>query len=86
MLNVGKPTADVPNQGWGLFIVSVVMVIVSGLFVSTRIVIRSARRMMGLDDWTIVLVSSATTLAALKAYAFTDIDLTHLPHHHRMLG
>ena len=56
MGNVGKATPDVPNQGWGLYIVSVVMVIISGLFVMARIAVRLSRNMMGWDDYMIILV------------------------------
>ena len=56
MGNVGKATAAVPNQGWGLYIVSVVMVIISGLFVMARIAVRLSRNMMGWDDYMIILV------------------------------
>ena len=59
MVNVGKGTATEPNIGWSLFIVSVVMVIISGLFVVVRIAIRLSRRMMGMDDYMIILVRAA---------------------------
>jgi sensor histidine kinase regulating citrate/malate metabolism len=56
MVNVGKGTDMVPDRGWSLYIVSVVMVIVSGLFVMVRLAIRLSRRMMGMDDYMIILV------------------------------
>ena len=56
MGNIGKATPGVPNQGWGLYIVSVVMVIISGLFVIVRIGVRVARNMMGYDDYLIIVV------------------------------
>ncbi len=56
MANVGKGGPNDPDQGWPLYIVSVVMVMVSGIFVLGRVGIRLARRMMGLDDYMIILV------------------------------
>ena len=60
MPNVGKGTEDVANQGWGLYIVSVVMVIISGLFVTSRVVIRHTRGMIGMDDWMSIIVRLPT--------------------------
>lgn len=56
MMNVGKGSPGQPDHGWSLFIVSVVMTIVSGLFVTLRIAIRLSRRIMGIDDYLILLV------------------------------
>ena len=83
MGNVGKATPDVPNQGWGLYIVSVVMVIVSGVFVSIRIGVRVARRMMGMDDWMIIMVR-VHAVERSPLTVLTGSDIAHLPHPHGM--
>lgn len=49
------------TQGWGLWIVSVVMVILSGIFVAARMTLRLTRDYMGADDW-ILLASLASTI------------------------
>lgn len=61
-MNVGKGSPGHPNHGWSLFIVSVVMTIVSGLFVTLRIAIRLSRRIMGIDDYLILVVSAMSWL------------------------
>ncbi|KAL9638225.1 MAG: hypothetical protein Q9164_001702 [Protoblastenia rupestris] len=70
MVNVGKGTPTEPNIGWSLFIVSVVMVIVSGLFVVVRIAIRLSRRMMGMDDYMIILWFYGAQITYKLAVAF----------------
>ena len=62
MMNVGKGSPGHPNHGWSLFIVSVVMTIVSGLFVTLRIAIRLSRRIMGIDDYLILVVRTMSWL------------------------
>lgn len=44
----------VPNQGWKLYITSLVMVIVAGLFVIARCTTRLISHKLGSDDYTIV--------------------------------
>ncbi len=56
MPNVGKGTATSPDAGWPLYIISVVMVNLSGIFVIIRIAGRMSRKMMGLDDYIILFV------------------------------
>ncbi|KAH6613397.1 hypothetical protein F5144DRAFT_402864 [Chaetomium tenue] len=48
------------DQGWKLYITSLVTILVAGLFVIARLVTRLVRRTLGWDDATIVvsLVSS----------------------------
>lgn len=67
MANVGKGTSEFPDRGWPLFIISVVMVSISGLFVLGRVAFRLSRRAMGTDDYIIIiaLVSRAKTQAGL---------------------
>ena len=55
MANVGKGTSELPDRGWPLFIISVVMVNISGLFVLGRVAFRLSRRAMGTDDYVIIL-------------------------------
>ena len=56
MVNDGKAVPGNPDHGWSLWIVSVVMVIVSGIFVGIRLAIRLAKRTLGIDDYMIFLV------------------------------
>lgn len=67
MVNVGKGTPELPDRGWPLFIISVVMVIISGLFVLGRVAFRLSRRAMGTDDYVIILalVSRARIIPGL---------------------
>ncbi|KAK4695002.1 hypothetical protein P7C71_g2665, partial [Lecanoromycetidae sp. Uapishka_2] len=53
MVNDGKGTHSDPDQGWTLWIVSVVMVIFSGMFVLARLAIRLSKQMLGADDYII---------------------------------
>ncbi len=55
MANVGKGTSELPDRGWPLFIISIVMVNISGLFVLGRVAFRLSRRAMGTDDYVIIL-------------------------------
>ncbi len=59
-INDGKGNAAVPDRGFSLWLVSVVMVIVAGLFVISRLAARLTKNKFGYDDYTIVaaLVSS----------------------------
>lgn len=63
MINDGKGTPGDPDRGWTLWIVSVVMVIFSGIFVIARLAIRLSRKMLGIDDYIIFvgLVGSSNT-------------------------
>ena len=61
MLNVGKGSPELPDRGWPLFIVSVVMVIASGFFVIGRVAFRLSRRAMGTDDYVIILALVSRT-------------------------
>ena len=53
-INDGQGTTAVPDQGFTLWIVSVVMVIVAGLFVIVRLASRLTKNKFGYDDYTIV--------------------------------
>lgn len=50
---IGISTPDTPNRGFSLWICSVVMVILAGLFVFSRLAIRYYRGRLGWDDYTI---------------------------------
>lgn len=52
---VGFPNHGVDDQGWKLYITSLVMILAAGLFVIARCVSRLVRRNFGWDDWTIVV-------------------------------
>lgn len=58
MANVGKGNPSDPDRGWSLYIVSVVMVIFSGLFIGFRIAVRLSKKMIGADDAIIIAVCS----------------------------
>lgn len=51
---VGQGDANVPNRGYELYITAIVMVILAGLTVLTRVAARWAGKRFGLDDYTIV--------------------------------
>lgn len=53
--NVGLGDADTPNRGFELYVTSLVMVFVAGLFVLGRLAARWTKRQFGTDDYTIVL-------------------------------
>ncbi|KAF9889910.1 hypothetical protein FE257_006782 [Aspergillus nanangensis] len=57
---IGLSTPSVPNRGFTLWIWSVIMVILAGIFVIARLLIRFHNRRLGADDWTILvsLISS----------------------------
>ena len=52
--NVGLGTQGPVERGWELYILSVGMVIVAGLFVGLRIGTTAARKRLGTDDYTIL--------------------------------
>lgn len=54
-LNIGLGDADTPNRGYELYIASLVMVLVAGLFVLGRLAARWTKRQFGMDDYSIVL-------------------------------
>ena len=59
--NVGLGTDGPVQRGWGLWLTSVLAVIIAGVFVAARIAQRYIKRSgLGLDDWMIIaaLVSS----------------------------
>lgn len=56
MANDGKGTPSDPDHGWTLYIVSVIMVVFSGVFVILRSAIRLSKKMMGTDDYIIIAV------------------------------
>ena len=75
MPNLGKGTPELPDRGWPLFIVSVVMVIISGLFVIGRLAFRLSRKAMGMDDYIIVLaLVSRIDLGGINVLPWDDHD------------
>lgn len=54
-LNIGLPEGDVPNRGYELYLASLIMVLVAGLFVIGRLAARWTKSQFGMDDYTIVL-------------------------------
>ncbi len=68
MPNVGKGTAELPDQGWPLFIVSVVMVIISAFFVIGRVAFRLSRKAMGTDDYIILITLVSTTARIIISF------------------
>lgn len=54
-LNIGLGDANTPNQGYELYIASLVMVLVAGLFVLGRLAARWTKRQFGMDDYAIIL-------------------------------
>ena len=65
--NIGLPADGEDNRGWQLWIVSTVMVIVSGLFVLIRLAARHFRNGIQVDDWTILA-------AAVRLFDRTSIN------------
>ncbi|EEH39877.2 hypothetical protein PAAG_02066 [Paracoccidioides lutzii Pb01] len=84
MTNFGRPIPGIPNKGWQLWNISVVMVIISGLFVVTRMTARYSHGGIRADDWTIfaamfaaVVLSVAHIMAVESGFGKHEWDLTH---------
>ncbi|KAF7555921.1 hypothetical protein G7Z17_g1790 [Cylindrodendrum hubeiense] len=65
---MGFPTDGVDNQGWKLYITSLVMIIVAGLFVVFRCTTRYSMHKLGWEDAAVVL--------SLNGYGMHKADLT----------
>lgn len=52
---IGLPENGVPNDGYKLFITATVFIVVAGLFVAVRILVRAHKNAIGKDDISIVL-------------------------------
>ncbi|KAK2841616.1 hypothetical protein FQN49_006077, partial [Arthroderma sp. PD_2] len=83
MVELGRPTAEVPSRGYQLWVTDVVVVIVAGLFVVIRLISRYMRSGIQIDDWTIlvalilsVLFSSAQNIAVEHGYGKHDWHIT----------
>ncbi|PNS17869.1 WD repeat-containing protein 21 [Sphaceloma murrayae] len=48
-------TAGIAGRGHGLFVTSIVMVALAGIFVGSRLIYRAVTRRVGWDDWTILM-------------------------------
>jgi len=51
---IGLPMDGVPNQGWKLYITSLVMIVAAGSATVARCATRVHTRQLGLDDYVIV--------------------------------
>ncbi|EAU37567.1 predicted protein [Aspergillus terreus NIH2624] len=87
---IGLSTPSVPNRGFTLWIWSVIMVILAGLFVLARLLIRFHNRCLGVDDWTIlgslissVLLSMTECSAVHYGYGKRSADLDQ---HHQVIA
>ncbi|OQN97528.1 hypothetical protein B0A48_16681 [Cryoendolithus antarcticus] len=79
----GFPHGGLPDQGWKLYITSVVMIVTAGLFTLGRCVLRLHTRQFGRDDIVIVvsllfsiLLSVTIQLAVEHGYGMHKVDLT----------
>lgn len=54
MANMGFPAGGFANQGWKLYLTSLIMILSAGLFVIIRIATRIRTGKLGADDYTIV--------------------------------
>ncbi len=52
--NVGLGTQGPEQRGWALYLWSIIMVIIAGLFVAVRLSATALRKRLGSDDWTIL--------------------------------
>lgn len=68
--SIGFPSNGVADQGWKLYITSLIMVLSAGLFVIARIATRLASKRLGWDDYTIV--ASIVRLLSITGPALTD--------------
>ncbi|KAJ4302366.1 hypothetical protein N0V88_002510 [Collariella sp. IMI 366227] len=80
---VGFPNNGAADQGWKLYITSLVMILTAGLFVVARVATRLMRRAWGWDDIAIVVslafsivLSVAIQLAVTHGYGMHKADLT----------
>ncbi|KMQ48424.1 hypothetical protein HL42_0873 [Trichophyton rubrum] len=83
MVDLGRPTADMPSRGFQLWVTDVVVVIVAGVFVAIRLVSRYLRSGIQVDDWTIlaalvlsVLFSTTQNVAVGYGFGKHDWDMT----------
>lgn len=83
-VNDGSGTDELPDQGFSLYIVSIVMVIVAGLFIIARLAARLTKNELGWDDYTIfaALVASiglslTENMAVTHGYGRHAKSLTH---------
>lgn len=52
--NMGFPSGGVPNQGWKLYLTSLIMIIFAGLFVIAKVFTRLRYGRLASDDYAIV--------------------------------
>jgi len=64
--NMGESDGGIPDQGYQLYITSLVMVLVAGLFVICRLVVRYIGRNPGFDDYVIIMSLVRFRLSPLR--------------------
>lgn len=78
------------SRGWELYITSVVMVILSGLFVSLRLLQRKTTSKLDLDDYTslfaLVIVDAHLLLYNVVCLLLTYLGFIHCTFNNRILG
>ncbi|RFN48066.1 hypothetical protein FIE12Z_7789 [Fusarium flagelliforme] len=77
---MGYPTDGVDNQGWKLYITSLVMIIAAGLFVIARCLARFTIHKLGSDD--IAIVASLVSSILLSTYIQLAIHNGYGMHKH----
>ncbi|KAI8937956.1 hypothetical protein NX059_005639 [Plenodomus lindquistii] len=82
-VNIGLPSGGIENQGWKLYLTSLIMILCAGLVVIVRIWTRFRAVRLGADDYTIVaslcfsiFLSIAIQLAIVHGYGKHKCDLT----------
>ncbi|OJD15152.1 hypothetical protein AJ78_04577 [Emergomyces pasteurianus Ep9510] len=83
MANLRAPTDQDNSRGWKLFIVTVVMIIISGFFVIVRISARYIRGGIRIDDWVILaalniigLLTGILNIAVEHGFGRHEYELT----------
>ncbi|KAF2125243.1 hypothetical protein P153DRAFT_378743 [Dothidotthia symphoricarpi CBS 119687] len=83
VINMGFPSDGEANQGWKLYLTSLIMVLSAGIIVAVRVVTRFRAVMLGADDYTIVaslvlsiVLSVTIQLAVVNGYGQHKRDLS----------
>ncbi|KAF1945366.1 hypothetical protein EJ02DRAFT_369783 [Clathrospora elynae] len=64
--NVGLGTQGPVQRGWGLWLTSVLTIIIAGLFVSARLLQRFVKQIgLGIDDWMIILALGSSVMLSV---------------------
>lgn len=84
-VNMGFPADGVDNQGWKLYLTSLIMILSAGLFVIARVLTRVRIFELKADDYAIIasLVSQKEAESRVLRYRpapkLTGIDVLYLP-------